>query len=218
MNGDQSAQLSKKERRELRRQQKEQERSSHLRQVKLQKLKKVSVWLLVGAFIIVGLGWYLARPRPGQPVPNLGNAHIASVDSPHAPYNSIPPTSGPHLGNIAPWGISDGPIPDESQIHNLEDGGVMVQYWCGDGTDQLSGLDYQAGCPELVDQLSAIVSGYHSEVILAPYPGLDARIALTAWNRIDKFDEFDEQRIRQFINAYRGIDHHVRTGLPTVGR
>jgi hypothetical protein len=28
-------------------------------------------------------------------------------------------------------------------------------------------------------------------------------------NGIDKFDEFDQQRIERFIKAYRGIDHHV---------
>jgi hypothetical protein len=39
------------------------------------------------------------------------------------------------------------------------------------------------------------------------------RIALTAWTRIDTFDESDEGRIVRFIDAYRGIDHHVRTGF-----
>jgi hypothetical protein len=34
------------------------------------------------------------------------------------------------------------------------------------------------------------------------------RIALTAWTRIDAFEEFDEARVRRFIDRYRGIDHH----------
>ena len=54
------------------------------------------------------------------------------------PYNSEPPTSGPHLPYIAPWGIHTRPIPNELQVHNLEDGGVMVQYNCE--------------CPELVGE------------------------------------------------------------------
>ncbi len=84
-------------------------------------------------------------------------------------------------------------------MHNLEDGGVLVQYNC------------PQGCPDLVDKLRSIVSSYNQQVILAPYPGKDRRIALTAWGWIDKFDEFDEQRIVRFIKAYEGIDHHVRT-------
>ncbi len=34
------------------------------------------------------------------------------------------------------------------------------------------------------------------------------RIALTAWTRIDTFEEFDEARVRRFIDRYKGIDHH----------
>ena len=47
-------------------------------------------------------------------------------------------------------------------------------------------------------------------VLLAPYPGLDRCIALTAWTRLDKMDELDERRVVRFIEAYRGIDHHER--------
>ena len=117
---------------------------------------------------------------------------------PHVPYNSDPPTSGPHLPYVAPWGVHTVPIVKELQVHNLEDGGVVVQYHCPNG------------CPELADKLAAIVKGYDRQVVLAPYPGMKTRIALTAWTRLDAFDEFDEARIIRFIRAYRGIDHHKR--------
>ena len=32
----------------------------------------------------------------------------------------------------------------------------------------------------------------------------------TAWTRIETLSAFDEKRIRRFIEAYRGIDHHTR--------
>jgi hypothetical protein len=92
--------------------------------------------------------------------------------------------------------VHDEPIPNELQVHSLEDGGVIVHYDCSDG------------CSELVAQLSEIVEGYDEGVILEPYPQMDTRIALTAWQRIDQFDEFDEERIVRFIRAYRGDDHH----------
>jgi hypothetical protein len=65
-----------------------------------------------------------------------------------------------------------------------------------------------AGCPELVDQLKGIVQQYPTQVLLAPYPDMRHRIALTAWTRLDAFDTFDEGRIQRFIRVYRGIDHH----------
>ncbi|MBI4593322.1 MAG: DUF3105 domain-containing protein [Candidatus Rokubacteria bacterium] len=147
------------------------------------------------AAVVVGYFAYRASANlPGTSVPDQGNRHIGAATDPHEPYNTDPPTSGPHLSYLAPWGIHTRPIPPELQVHNLEDGGVVVQYNCE--------------CPNLADQLAKIVGGYSKQVILAPYPGMKSRIALTAWTRIDAFEQFDEPRVRRFIEAYRGIDHH----------
>jgi hypothetical protein len=161
------------------------------------------LWIAAAlAIVILGGagGWLYARyaePLPGAFVASLGNEHIQTAESPHTPYNSNPPTSGPHLPYIAPWGIHTRPIPRELQVHNLEDGGVVVNYK-----------------PECADQvlpgLQTIVRRYSDRVLLAPYPGLDACIALTAWTRIDKLEGLDERRVTRFIDAYRGIDHHPR--------
>jgi hypothetical protein len=165
-----------------------------------QKRRRRERFLLVGGGIALVLAvaevLYLAfRPLPGTKVPSLGNQHIEPPQK--ATYNSMPPTSGPHYESIAPWGVHEVPIPNELQVHNLEDGGVMVQYNCPDG------------CADLVQQLASAVDRFSEGVILAPYPDMEARIALTAWGRIDTMDEFDEKRILTFIRAHRGRDHHV---------
>jgi Protein of unknown function (DUF3105) len=155
----------------------------------------------VAILVVAGLGgWFYARargPSPGDFVPSLGNDHIPTAETPHVAYNSDPPTSGPHLPHIAPWGVHTRPITKELQVHNLEDGGVVINYkpQCAD--------QVQAG-------LRTIVERYADHVVLAPYPGLDRCIALTAWTRIEKLDAVDERRIVRFIEAYRGIDHHPR--------
>lgn len=153
---------------------------------------------VVAAAVIGYLAYRSAAALPGVAMPDQGNQHVQTAGEPHVPYNSKPPTSGPHLPYLAPWGVHTEPIQNELQVHNLEDGGVLVQYNC------------PGGCPELVEKLKAIVQKYDHQVILAPYPGMQQRIALTAWTRLDAFDEFDEARIQRFINAYRGIDHHKR--------
>jgi len=153
--------------------------------------------LAVVAIVAGAVGYFAYRAAanlPGTAVPDQGNRHIQSASDPHEPYNTDPPTSGPHLPYLAPWGVHTRPIVPELQVHNLEDGGVLVQYNCE--------------CPELVEKLKKIVSRYDKYVILAPYPSMKPRIALTAWTRIDTFDEFDEGRVTRFIEAYRGIDHH----------
>jgi hypothetical protein len=166
--------------------------------------KRRAQWILggvaaVAAAAVVGYFAYKsAADLPGTPMPDQGNLHVQTASEPHVPYNSDPPTSGPHLPYLAPWGIHTEPIPKELQVHNLEDGGVVVQYHC------------PTGCPELVEKLKGLVEKYDHQVVLAPYPGMKGRIALTAWTRIDTFDELDEARIQRFIRAYRGIDHHKR--------
>ncbi|MGC9349647.1 MAG: DUF3105 domain-containing protein [Anaerolineae bacterium] len=157
--------------------------------------KAIPLFIAASALVVFGLLIYeAARPRPGLAMPDLGNQHIGYPQK--ATYNSSPPTSGPHYETLAPWGVHTDPIPNELQVHNLEDGGVMVQYNCPDG------------CADLVTQLSQVVERYNEGVILAPYPDMESRIALTAWGRLDTFEEFDEKRIVKFIEAYRGLDHH----------
>ena len=156
-------------------------------------------WVLAGVVVVIAVGvvgyfaYRAVAELPGVTMPDLGNRHLQTPEEPHLAYNSEPPTSGPHLPYIAPWGIHTDPIIKELQVHNLEDGGVLVQYSC------------PAGCADLVAKLKVIVERYPDRVILAPYPGMKTRIALTAWTRIDAFDEV---RIVRFITVYRGIDHH----------
>jgi hypothetical protein len=159
-------------------------------------LGATAVAAVVAAVVIGWFAYRAAADLPGEKFADLGNAHIQTASEPHVPYNSDPPTSGPHLPYIAPWGVHTRPIPLELQVHNLEDGGVVVQYNCT--------------CPELVEQLRGIVSRYDKFVILAPYPAMKSRIALTAWTRLERLEEFDDKRIRRFIDSYRGIDHHKR--------
>ncbi len=159
-----------------------------------QRLILAATTAVVVAVVVGYFAYRAAANLPGVLMPDQGNLHIPTADSPHEPYNSDPPTSGPHLPYIAPWGVHTRPIPPPLQVHNLEDGGVLVQYNCE--------------CPELVEKLRAIVRRYDRHVILAPYPPMKSRIVLTAWTRLDAFEEPDEKRIVRSIEAYHGIDHH----------
>jgi hypothetical protein len=176
--------------------------SKQERRSERQKARRKQRLMWVGAAVVaLGLVGFVAfrqasQPSPGEAIPSMGNQHIGPEVVGSVVYNSTPPTSGPHLGQLAGWGIHNEPIPNELQVHNLEDGGVMVQYNCDD-------------CAELVSQLTSVVRRYTDHVVLAPYPDMDSTIALTAWGRIDKFDQFDEERIVAFIDAYAGQDHHV---------
>jgi hypothetical protein len=173
-------QETKQQRKQEAREQRELEKKQAQRR---QRAMRVGLYAAVSVVLLASAYWAygkLTEKITWNTVATLPSPHIP-LGSSHPPYNSDPPTSGPHTDALAPWGVHNEPIAKEMQLHNLEDGGVVINYACRD-------------CPELVDQLKA-VAGRYDRVVLAPYPGLDRRIALTAWGKIDKFDEFDEGRI-----------------------
>ena len=141
-----------------------------------------------------GLGG--APDGPGERVVDQGAAHVGIGES-HPAYNSVPATSGWHYNlPLAPvrWGIHNDFVEEEYRLHNLEHGGIGIHYDCPDG------------CADLVNDLSALVRRAQEEenlkVFMSPYPGMETRIALTAWNFIDRLDAFDEERIKDFIVAH----------------
>jgi len=161
----------------------------------------VAVAAVVAVLVLRG-----SQSQPGRTVPLQGNQHIGEGEQ-HVVYNTKPATSGPHwsIGGRAPapWGISKEPIPDEGMIHNLEHGGIAIQYNCRE-------------CPELVTALEDFYQRYTSnpanrlplypgstKIVVAPYYDMTSRIALTAWGRIDTLDNYDEERMTRFIDAFR---------------
>jgi len=139
-----------------------------------------------------------------------GNTHIETGQPNTFAYNSTPPTSGPHYGSLAPWGVQTGPVPYEYLLHNLEDGGIVIYYQCAED------------CPDIRDQLAAIVEPYErngQHVVLVPndptwtdgvarHQDMGTPIAVTAWTRMISMDTVDAERIETFISKYLGIDNH----------
>lgn len=184
---------AKQRRRQRRREQRSREKEAQQKRVRRARWGRYFfTTALLSLAVYGGLLLFLEvfQESPGSDVPVLGREHVA-VGQSHPPYNSDPPTSGPHYASLIDWGVYTEPISPEQQVHQLEHGGVLVQYKCQD-------------CPELVERLKQIVGRYGERVILAPYPSMESKLALSAWGRLDKLQELDEGRIVRFIEAYRG--------------
>lgn len=119
-------------------------------------------------------------------------------------YNTFPPTTGRHYEQWAPWGIYDEPLSQVQIVHNLEHGGVAIQY--GPGTPSSTRR-------ELEDFYREDPNG----LIVGPLPALRDKIALTVWTiddpendeqligtgRVATCTSFDEEAFRAFLDAYR---------------
>jgi hypothetical protein len=166
----------------------------------------IGAWVTAGV-LFVGMLVYLvlkeATPAdlPGEAVPIQGNTHI-NPGTPHDPYNSDPPTSGPHYPTPAETGFYEEAPADEYLVHNLEHGHVLIWYNC-------SGLT-EADCTALKNDIRAVMSRAGVSLITAtskvsavPRPTMQTRITLTSWGRMQRLDAFDAAAILRFIKAFR---------------
>ena len=97
----------------------------------------------------------------------LTPAHLQDPDAP-VKYNSFPPSSGPHYAQPAPWSIYPDSVKQTILVHNLEHGGIVIQY--GDVSE------------ETVKEIRSFYQDDPYGVVVTPYPRLEKKIALTAWN------------------------------------
>lgn len=188
-----------------------------------------AIILLVAAFL-VWLFVESSKPLLGTKMSDLGRKHVPAGEK--VDYNSNPPTSGPHYSDWVKSGVYSEPKDDRNMVHSLEHGYVIMSYNCDKKAQSFKfmpnivyahGLEEKAtsssseatatanlsenfrseDCHKLVDQLIAIYEKKgKTRLIVVPRPNLDARIALTAWIYIDKFDNFDQTRIEKFIDAH----------------
>jgi hypothetical protein len=54
-----------------------------------------------------------------------------------------------------------------------------------------------------VRRLERLAKRYGDDVILAPYPGLERGVALTAWGRLQLQPRYDERRAGEFVERLR---------------
>jgi hypothetical protein len=119
-----------------------------------------------------------------------GRTHVDNLNA-KVDYKTDPPTSGPHYFVPAVWGIYDRPLNELQAVHNLEHGGIVIQY--GDDVPDAT-----------VSQIAEFYREDPNGMLVAPLPRLGDQIALTAWTHLAKLPTFDEGAFKAFRDAYRG--------------
>jgi hypothetical protein len=122
--------------------------------------------------------------------PSEGRGHVTSLSA-KVKYKTFPPTSGTHYYLPAIWNRYTTPLALVQEVHNLEHGGVIIQY--GDEVPQAT-----------VEELVAFYDSSPNGMLLAPLPKLGKKIALTAWTRLATCTGFNEKAFAAFRDAFRG--------------
>lgn len=153
----------------------------------------------------VGVAKTDASCTPIETFEEGGRTHI-DVGATHEPYDSDPPTSGPHYGTPAEPGFYPSPLEPEQVVHNLEHGQIVI--W------------YRTGAPqEAVDEIETYIdnqTGLQSQALVAvPYDGVDDSFTyvLTAWGAAQSCARVSQGAIDDFRGRFQGRGPE-QVGLP----
>ncbi|HYI45655.1 MAG TPA: DUF3105 domain-containing protein [Actinomycetota bacterium] len=164
-------------------------------QRRAQKRERVVRWLVIAA-ILLGTYWILfvrgAAPDDfgGHTVEHFSTAGAGDHTGEVVDYESNPPVSGAHSGQVGACGTHATDIPDGEEVHLLEHGAI--------------GLLYQPTHDEAeIGELEEIVASFDAHTFSAPDEDMDTPIAVTAWSHKMDLDSVDEAAIRDFIEEFR---------------
>jgi hypothetical protein len=151
---------------------------------------------VVAAILFAALNVYLAERR--EDLPDEVAGVVIYDDLPDdvvagpVDYARHPPAGGPHAALAQLCGFYGVPIADEHAVASLATGAVWIAH-----RPDLPAAD--------VGVLRDAVEGEY-DVLLAPYPGLEAPAVLTAWGRQLVVADVHDERIPIFIQIYRNAD------------
>ena len=125
---------------------------------------------------------YPAQPR---------TPHYQTLNpSPPPSWNSFPPSSGRHFYQWVLWGDYTEPVRLIQEVHNLEHGGMIIQYG-----NRVPKSDIQ--------KIDAFWRADPTAMLVAPLPKLGNKIALTAWTQWAECTTFNENAFKKFQSAFR---------------
>ncbi len=175
------------------------------------------VFAIVILILVIGGGGYLVVTQNSKPKEAIigvqhasqGQEHIAQGQT-HKPYNSDPPSSGPHRSDAqapAQWGVYAQEVPEEVFVHNEEHGGVVVTYSPTLlPTDQLKRLQALFAPPYSNPKFTP------SKAIVTPRTKDTHAIELAAWTWTLSLDKYDEATLIKFY-----FQHEGKSPEPTAG-
>lgn len=161
----------------------------------------VAVIVIVGFFgVVVYVKTAKREPQVGTPAADQGSQHIARGQT-HEPYKSEMPTSGPHYSDSeAPttWGIHKTELPDETLIHNMEHGGVIIAYRPDLPKDQIQKIEQLFGPPYSNNNFKPI------KAIVIPRYKNKFPIEMGAWTYNLNLQKYDEKLLIAFYQQRLG--------------
>lgn len=187
-------------------------RRSHARSAIGTLTSALAVVLVIGVIGVVAGGCGSDTPKTAAPVAPTGPTVPAVAGTPpttivapegiegvvawsglsrnHSTDNLVYPMSPPVGGDHAPiWqtcGFYDQPVASPNAVHSLEHGAVWIAYR-----------------PDLTPaEIATLRTATTNFVLTSPYPGLQSKVVVSAWERQLVLDSVSDPRLARFIATY----------------
>ncbi len=154
----------------------------------------------------VGVAASEASCEPIQTHEPQGGTHIEDGAT-HPPYNSDPPTSGPHYVDPAAPGFYPAPLRPEQLVHNLEHGQIVFWYRPDASEETITEIE------TLIDREPP---AQEAALLAAPYDGVPTSdsFVLTAWGASQSCDRVSQEVVDEFRARYQGLGPERIQGIP----
>lgn len=118
-------------------------------------------------------------------------------------YEQVPPVGGDHAAVWMNCGVYEQPVPNENAVHALEHGAVWFAY----DPDQVD--------DEQVEAIRDLAPDTYS--VVAPYPGLDTPLAVSAWGAQLAVDDVEDPAVQDFVTKYWKSTNAPEPGAACTG-
>jgi hypothetical protein len=174
------------------------------------------IFVIVAAAIViaaaaVGIGFIMSGDDSSSAVGTTGSGdctlqtfdalearHVEELPDGYE-YNSIPATSGLHNPTTAIWNLYDQPVPQINYVHNLEHGGIVVQYG-----SEVQAADIAALGDWYAQDTRGLIVARLDPDFEEEDAALADQIVATSWTHMLRCGSFDEEQLDDFIADYRG--------------
>jgi hypothetical protein len=194
-------------------QQREQKKQSKRQEIRAQRLRQqrrlALIWSGAGAIVLLLAAVFVWRGYAQGTLVSVGEkvqvmpgytTHVKDGTDP-GPYATNPPAGGRHFADPVLAGFYDdafaaslGQYPEGHLVHSLEHGYVIFWYNC----DLLSAQE----CTTLKTQIRQVMDKFGGKKLIAyPWKTMDVPVAMTSWDRLQRFTTFDPALAERFIRA-----------------
>ena len=175
------------------------------------------IFIILAAVIIiaaaaVGIGFIMSSgggDDGGGAIGDEGTCQMQTfeaLEASHVPelpegyeYNSVPATSGLHNSQTAIWNLYDQPVPQINYVHNLEHGGLVIQYG-----SEVPQAEVAALADWYQQDTRGVVVAPLSEEMEEEDSALADKIVANSWTHMMRCTTFDASAFDEFSDDYRG--------------